>query len=182
MDFDGVVSKEGTGEGIRIRPLEGEPKMFSYKLYFDCTNNVAEYEALVLGLKVLKDLQARKVYIYGDSELIINQVKGRYQAKHPRLRSYIDLVLDLLESFKEYHLSVIPRKENVIVDAMVVSSSVFKIPIYPNKKYEIEIKHRPVVPDNVYHWKFFDDDKQISRFMEISKEFENVNIDQKKHV
>ena len=71
---------------------------------------MAEYESLVMGLKVLKDLKANKIYIYGDSELIINKVKGIYYAKNPRLRSYRNIVLDLLESLKEYHLSVIPRK------------------------------------------------------------------------
>ena len=106
MDFDGVVSKEGAGEGIWIRPLEGEPKLSSYKLYIDCTNNVVEYEALVLGLKVLKGLKAKKIYIYGDSELVINQIKGSYQAKHPRLRSYRNFVMDLLESFKEYQFQL----------------------------------------------------------------------------
>ena len=56
MSFDGAVSKEGVGAGVWIRPPTGEPKLFSYKLYFDCTNNVAKYEALVLGLRSLKDL------------------------------------------------------------------------------------------------------------------------------
>ena len=57
MEFDGAVSKEGAGVGIWIKPLEGEPKLFAYKLYFDCTNNAAKHEALVLGLKVLKKLK-----------------------------------------------------------------------------------------------------------------------------
>ena len=56
MDFDGAVSKEGVGAGVLIKSPMGEPKRFSYKLHFKCTNNVVEYEALVLGLKVLKDL------------------------------------------------------------------------------------------------------------------------------
>ena len=47
MDFYGAMRKEGAGEGIWIRPPEGETKLLSYKLYFDCTKNVAEYEALV---------------------------------------------------------------------------------------------------------------------------------------
>ena len=110
MDFDGAVRKEGVGAGISIRSPIGEPKLFSYKLHFNCTNTIDEYEALVLGLKVLKDLKAKRIYIYGDSKLVINQVKGSYQDKHPKLRSYRNLVLDLLEIFKEYHLSVIPRK------------------------------------------------------------------------
>ena len=56
MDFDGTVRKEGSRVGIWIRPPIGEPKLFSYKLYVDCTNNVVEYEAFILGLKALKDL------------------------------------------------------------------------------------------------------------------------------
>ena len=78
----------------------GEPKLLSSKLEFKCTNNVAEYEALILGLKALRDLQAQNINIEGDSELVIKQVQGSYQAKHPRLRSYKNLVLDLMEGFK----------------------------------------------------------------------------------
>ena len=114
---------------------------------------------------MLKVLKAKKVYVYGDSKLIINQVKGIYQAKHPRMRSYRNLVLDLLMGFKEYHISVIPRYQNVIVDALAIFSSVFTIPIYPNKKCEVEVKHRPTILNNVGYWKVFDHDKQINRFM-----------------
>ena len=74
MDFDGAASKEGSGAGVWIRPPSGEPKLFSYKLYFDCTNNVTEYEALVLGLRVLKNINAKTIYIYGDSKLVIKKV------------------------------------------------------------------------------------------------------------
>lgn len=103
---------------------------------------------------------------------------GIYQDKHQRLRSYRNLVLDMLESFKEYHFSVIPRKKNAIVDALEVFASVFKIHTYPKGKYEIEVKHMPTILDNMDHWEVFDDDKQINKFMEMSEEFENVSIDQ----
>lgn len=96
MSFDGVADKEGVGEGVLIKPPRGEPKLFSYKLHFKCTNNVAEYEALVLGLKDLKGLQLQQMNIQGDSELIIKQVQGEYQTKNPRLRLYRNLVLDLI--------------------------------------------------------------------------------------
>ena len=115
-----------------------------------------------MGLRVLKNLNAKRIYIYGYSELVIKQVEGSYQAKHPRLRSHKNLVLDLLEYFKGYHLTVIPRKENNIVDALVVSASVFKISVYPNKEYKIEVKHRSTILNNVDHWKVFDDDKKIN--------------------
>jgi ribonuclease HI len=74
MSFDGAASKKGVGAGISIRPPIGEPKLLSYKLNFKCTNNIAEYEALILGIKALKYLQSQRVDIQGDSELIIRQV------------------------------------------------------------------------------------------------------------
>ena len=49
------------------------PSLFSYKLYFDCTNNVVEYEALIIGLDILKRMKDKKVCIYGYSKLVINQ-------------------------------------------------------------------------------------------------------------
>jgi hypothetical protein len=86
-------------------------------------------------------------------------------------------VLDLLEYFSEYNLSVIPKGKNEIVDALATSTSVFKIPIFPNKKYEIEFKHRLAVPDNIKYWQVFEDDKQVERFLQMSDKFANVNID-----
>jgi hypothetical protein len=138
---------------------------------------MAEYEALILGLQVLKELGAQRIAVRRDSELIINQVKGVYQTKHPRLRVYKNLVLNLLKGFSEYDLTAIPKEQNQIVDALATSASVFKIPILPDKRYEIEVKHRPTVPDNIRHWQVFDDDKQVERFLPMSNEFTNTNID-----
>ena len=101
MSFDGAANKEGVGAGVLIKYPIGEPKLFSYKLHFKCTNNVVEYEASVLGLKVLKDLQVQRINIQGDSKLIIKQVQGEYQTKNPRLRLYRNLVLDLIQGIKK---------------------------------------------------------------------------------
>ena len=68
-------------------------------------------------------------------------------------------MLDLLEGFKEHQFTVIPRKENVAVDALAVLASFFQLPMYPNKQYKIEIRHRPTIPDNVDHWQDFEDDE-----------------------
>jgi hypothetical protein len=73
-------------------------------------------------------------------------------SKHPRLREYRSLVLDFLEAFLEYNLSVIPRGKNQIADALATSTSVFKIPIFPNKRYEIGVNHRPTICDNITYW------------------------------
>jgi hypothetical protein len=99
MSFDGSASREGDGVGVWINPPKRGTKLCSYKLTFDCTNNMAEYEKLILGLNNLKELGARRIDVHGDCELVINQVKGIYQSKHHILRAYRNLVLDLVEEF-----------------------------------------------------------------------------------
>ena len=59
MYFDGSISKEGDGVGIWIISPNRYFKIYSYKLTFECTNNVTEYEAFLLGLNALKYLKAK---------------------------------------------------------------------------------------------------------------------------
>jgi ribonuclease HI len=87
MSFDNTFSKEGVGAGVWVSPPKESIKLFSYKLVFECTNNMADYEALILGLQVLKELGMQKIVVRGDSKIIINQAKGVYQTKHPRTES-----------------------------------------------------------------------------------------------
>jgi hypothetical protein len=56
--------------------------------------------------------------------------------------------------------------------------AVFKVPIFPDRKYKVEVKYRPVVPDNIKYWQVFEDDKQIEIFLKMENEFENLNIDE----
>jgi ribonuclease HI len=129
LDFDGVVSKEGSGAGVWVlNSKTNHSEGHSYKLNFQCTNNIVEYEALILGLQLLKKLGAKRISIHGDSELIIKQIKGEYSAKHPRLRAYMNVVLDFLECFIEYDLSAIPRDQNILADGLATSASTCKIP------------------------------------------------------
>lgn len=95
MDFDGAVGNDGVGIGIWVRSPFSAPnkvpsrvRVFSYKLAFECSNNEAEYEALIAGLKILRKLNAKRISLYGNSELVIKQVRGEYQAKHPRMWAY----------------------------------------------------------------------------------------------
>jgi ribonuclease HI len=93
----------------------------SYKLIFQCTNNIAEYEALMLSLKLLNKLGAKMIMVRGDSELIIKQIKGEYAAKHPRLRAYRNFVLDFLQCFTEIELQVIARGQSIPADGLDTS-------------------------------------------------------------
>ena len=93
----------------------------SYKLDFQCTNNIAEYEALMLGLKLLKKVGAKQIMVRRDYELIIKQIKGEYATKHPRLRAYRNAILDALQFFTEVDLQVMPRGQNILADGLATS-------------------------------------------------------------
>ena len=88
MFFDGVVNVYGNGAGAVIISLDQKQYPVSVKLYFECTNNTAEYEVCILGLEAALELKIRKIEVYGDSMLIICQVKGEWQTKEEKLRSY----------------------------------------------------------------------------------------------
>ena len=76
---------------------------------FECTNNAAEYEALLLGLNALKEMAAKRIEVFGDSGLVVNQVNDSYQTKNPRMRAYRNEVWDMFGNyFTEHKIRVIP--------------------------------------------------------------------------
>jgi ribonuclease HI len=179
MFLDGAFSREGTGAGVVFVSPAQETISLSYKLEFEATNNVTEYEALVLGFRAAKDMGIEEISVFGDAELVVNQVRSLYQAKHMRLRSYRNEVWDLIDIFfSAFNISFVPREENVMVDSLAVSESKFKIPLPPKLRYDVEVRYRPSVPDNIKHWKVFEDDLEIKRFLESVYEFSALHIDQ----
>ena len=50
--------------------------------------------------------------------------------------------------------------------------------MHPNGKYEVEVRHKPYVPDNVKSWQVFEDDKQIQKFLTLTREFDGLTIDE----
>jgi hypothetical protein len=60
---------------------------------------------------------------------------------------------------------------------LVVFASNFKVPLPSKIKYDVEIKYRPDIPDNVKHWKVFEYDEELKRFLEALDEFSSLHID-----
>ena len=103
---------------------------------------------------------------------IIKKIKKQCQTKHPRLRAYRNEVWDLVENFfEDFNIKFIPRDGNRLADSLAVDASTFKSPINPRLRYEVEIRHRPSVPDNVKYWQVFEDDQQIKEFLTMVEEF-----------
>ena len=94
------------------------------------------------------------------------------------MRDYRNLSLDILECFEEYQIFIFPRSQNVIADTFVVVAITFRIPIHPNTKYTIEVKHRPAIPDNVKYWQLFEDDDHIKSFLTLLDDYVNMAFDE----
>lgn len=178
LEFDGSVNKLGAGAGVWIHNKEkGYATGKAYRLNFRCTNNMAEYEALLLGLKVAKSLQAPSLSIMGDSDLVIQQVKGNFVTNDKRLRSYRSAVIEILETFPEFAITKIPRGHNLHAHSLATFASTFKFPLEPNNCFTAEVRYRPSIPNNVREWQVFEDDMQINNFLTLQQEFTGLNID-----
>ena len=182
MFFDGASSNIGAGAGVVFKSPSQETILLSYKLEFEVTNNVAEYEALVLGLRAAKEMGIREMVVFGDAELIVQQVKNVYQTKHPRLKNYRNEVWDLIDSFfLAFNISFIPREENAPIDFQDFSASFFEAPALLADRSKVEIRYRPSVLDNVKHWKVFEDDQEIEKFLQSIDDFSALHIDEDPH-
>ena len=138
---------------------------------------MAEYEALLLGLKLLKVLGATKVSILGDSDLVIQQMKGNFVTNDNRMRAYRTAATNIPNASTETNLAKISRDHNIYAHPLATFASTCKLPFDPNHHFIAEIKHRPTVPNNVKDWQVFENDAQINNFLTLEGEFSNINID-----
>ena len=72
---------------------------------FTCTNNIVEYEALLLGLKVASKHNIKNLHVIGDSKLVVQQVKTAYASKNKKLKQYGNDVWDEIEVFDAFGIT-----------------------------------------------------------------------------
>ena len=118
MYFDGSKTSAGAGIGILLITPEKEMIPYSLKLAFSCTHNMAEYEALIQGLKLLLEFKVRRVQVQGDSLLVISQINGEWQIKEPKLIPYHEMATSLIKQFEECRLTHVKREQNPIADGL----------------------------------------------------------------
>jgi len=116
--FDGAVNVSGNGAGAVVISPENKQYPVSTRLLFECTNNKVEYEACIIGLEAALELKAKKLKVFGDSLLIICQVKGEWQTKDEKLKLYQNYLLRLANEFEEIKFTHISRDKNQFADAL----------------------------------------------------------------
>uniref|UniRef100_A0A2N9ERU6 Uncharacterized protein n=1 Tax=Fagus sylvatica TaxID=28930 RepID=A0A2N9ERU6_FAGSY len=93
------------------------------RLQYPTTNNEAEYEALLTGLHIAKILGVTTLKVQSDSQLVVRQVNGEYEAKEERMRKYLDLVRSIMTSFNEVIIVQVLREQNIEADALAKLAS-----------------------------------------------------------
>ena len=101
MVFDGASNALGNGIGVVIISPAVFLTPFTNRLCFDCIHNMVEYEVCIMGLRAAIDLRIKFLSVYGDSSLVISQVKGYWDTKHSNLIPYKEYVLTLISYFEE---------------------------------------------------------------------------------
>ncbi|XP_024195658.1 uncharacterized protein LOC112198783 [Rosa chinensis] len=110
--FDGSRTETLAGAGTVLENQASDRFSYSFQLEFKCTNNQAEYEALIIGLEVLLELGVRDVQVRGDSLLVINQLQEKYRSASCLLVPYLNRAVELLDQFDEVGFEYIPRERN----------------------------------------------------------------------
>ena len=88
---------------------------------------MAEYEACTMGLRAAIDLRNKFLSVFGDSALVISQIKGEWDTKHPNRIPYKECVLMLIPHFTEITFEHFLREENQLADALAMMSSMIRV-------------------------------------------------------
>ncbi|KAL0458919.1 UNVERIFIED_CONTAM: hypothetical protein Slati_0519100 [Sesamum latifolium] len=118
LHVDGSSTTQGSGADVVITSPQGEDLEFTIKFDFKASNNEAEYEALFIGMRMAHEVGARHLLAYSDSQLIVNQIEGTFEAKEESMIQYLQQIKELRTSFDQFQIIQIPREENVKVDCL----------------------------------------------------------------
>ncbi|GJW58881.1 reverse transcriptase domain-containing protein [Tanacetum coccineum] len=124
LSANGSSCVDGSGARLILINPEGAEFTYAMRFRFEATNNEAEYEALIAGLRIAEQMGVKNLQANVDSRLVVNQVNGSYIAKGPGMVQYLDKVQTLAKIFKEFSNKQIPRSENKKADALSKIASI----------------------------------------------------------
>ena len=107
--FDGVANHQGKGVGAVLVSKSDQHYPMAAKLRFNCTNNMAEYEACILGLNMAIDMNVYELLVIGDLDLLIHQGQGEWAIKNPKIIPYVKCVQNLCKRLCKIEFRHTPR-------------------------------------------------------------------------
>ena len=129
-------------------------------------------------MKKAIEFKVRNLNFFGDSKIIVKQVRNTILCLSPHLKGYQNQVWELIKNFNAFNINSIPRMQNVAAD-LLATSAVRLVPT--NNKCLVELIFRPSVPYNVTNLRVFDDDQQILEFLTNNETFKDSVIDDEDH-
>jgi ribonuclease HI len=140
--FDGSKLLGGLGAGVVLTSPKGDKLQYVLQMHFRASNNVAEYEALVHGLKMAKQIGIRRILFFEDSDLVTHPVSGDWDAKDANMASYRFYVQQLSGFFEGCEFHHVPRANNKEADRLSkIGSTKQDIPA----GVSLEIIHKPSI-------------------------------------
>ncbi|RDY10115.1 rnhA, partial [Mucuna pruriens] len=134
MWFDGASNILRNGTWVVLNSPKGQCFPFLAKLGFDCTNNMAEYEACIMGLLMALEHQAKRLKVYGDSTLLHRE----WGTRDVKLIPYHDHAKEIMGAFDAISFHHVPCEENQMADALATLSATVQV----NEGQEITIHVR----------------------------------------
>jgi ribonuclease HI len=115
---DGSSTESDSGSGVFLINLDKDEVSIAIKLDFPKTNNKAEYEAVLAGLGIAKDLGARNLKIHSDSQVVVGHVQGGFEANTEKMIKFLAKVHNLRDQFDQMMITQIPRADNTRADSL----------------------------------------------------------------
>ena len=127
---DGSSNRQAGGAGVVLFSLEKDKIECMIRLEFHSTNNEAEYEALIVGIDLVRAAEAKKMVIHSDSQIVTSQVNDIYECKNERMKRYLDEVKGRIGNLQIKFVQI-PREENKCADRLAKAASVERL-LVPN--------------------------------------------------
>jgi ribonuclease HI len=129
--FDGSVMKTGAGAGLLFVSPLGKHMRYAVRLHFPASNNMAEYKALLCGLKIAIEIGIKRLDVRGDSQLVIDQVMKNANCHDDKMEAYCKAMRALEDKFYGIELNHVPRRYNEEADELAKITS-GRITVPPN--------------------------------------------------
>ncbi|XP_027178013.1 uncharacterized protein LOC113777173 [Coffea eugenioides] len=126
--FDGAANSFGVGIGAVLVSPERKHYPGAAKLQFACTNNMAEHEACIFGLKMALEMEVKELIAFSDSDLLVHQTLKQWITKDSKILPYHSNLLKLARQFQSLEFRHLPRTRNVFADALAILSSMIQYP------------------------------------------------------
>uniref|UniRef100_A0A2N9I7G3 Uncharacterized protein n=1 Tax=Fagus sylvatica TaxID=28930 RepID=A0A2N9I7G3_FAGSY len=134
---DGASNMKGAGAGAVLVSPEGLILEQAVRLGFLASNNEAEYEALLIGLRSALRLGADRLQVFCDSQLVVNHISGEYSARDERMMTYLSITKSLLSKFEFVQVEQVRREYNSHADILAKLATALESDLHRSVTVEV---------------------------------------------